>query len=139
MNHITIIGRLSNDPEIRQTQSGLSVCSFTVAVNNGKDKDGKEREADFINCKAWRQTAEFISRYFTKGKMIAIEGKFKTDKYKHPKHDDITVYNSYVLVDSVEFCGDKSTSQAQNVANKAQAAGIAEEYVTLLDDDSAPF
>ena len=139
MNRITLIGRLSNDPEIRQTQSGLSVCSFTVAVNNGKDKDGNEREADFINCKAWRQTAEFISRYFAKGKMIAIEGKFKTDKYKHQKHDDITVYNSYVLVDSVEFCGDKSTSQAQSVANKAKAAGVAEEYVTLLDDDEAPF
>lgn len=146
MNHVVLIGRLASEVEIRQTQSGLAVATFTVAINNGKDKNGEERPADFINCKAWRNTADFVAKWFSKGQMIALEGAFKTDKYAHKQHSDVTMYSSYVLVNNVEFCGDKGQRQAapaQNVVNKAQAAGIAQavpdEYVVLLDDEDAPF
>lgn len=112
MNKFIGIGRICSEIEMRKTQSGIDTCVFSIAINNGKDKNGEERPADFINCRAWRETALFIGKWFQKGKMIAIEGKFKTDKYQHKTHSDITVYNSYILVDNVEFCGDKSSGQA---------------------------
>lgn len=147
MNHITLIGRLASEVELRQTQSGLAVATFSVAINNGKDKNGEERPADFINCKAWRNTADFVAKWFSKGQMIALEGKFKTDKYTHKQYSDVTIYSSYVLVENVEFCGDKGQRQAapaQNVVNNAQAAGVSvqavpEEYTVLLDDEDMPF
>lgn len=142
MNQITILGRLSSDVELRQTQSGVSVASFSVAVNNGKDKDGNERPADFIPCKAWKEKAEFISRYFSKGKMILLTGKFKTDKYTHKQYSDVTIYNSYILVDNVEFCGDKSTEQQakpQQARQQPAAASVPNDYEVLLNDDDMPF
>ena len=142
MNQITILGRLSSDVELRQTQSGLSVAIFNVAVNNGKDKDGNERPADFIPCKAWKEKAEFISRYFSKGKMILLTGKFKTDKYTHKQYSDVTIYSSYILVDNVEFCGDKSTEQQakpQQARKQPVAASVPDDYEILLNDDEMPF
>ena len=142
MNKCVFIGRISSDIELRTTQSGIATCSFSVAINNGKDKDGNERPADFINCRAWRETANFISKWFQKGKMIAIEGKFKTDKYQHRSHPDVTVYSSYILVENVEFCGDKGNNQpapqttAQNVVQQAQTQGVQTEqmdYGSLSD------
>lgn len=138
MNKCVLIGRISSDIELRTTQSGVATCSFSVAINNGKDKDGNERPADFINCRAWRETANFISKWFQKGKMIAIEGKFKTDKYQHKSHSDVTMYSSYILIDNVEFCGDKgnnsNTAPAQNLVNQAQAQGVqTEQYGNLSD------
>ena len=74
MNRVCLLGRITADPELKQTTSGISACSFTLAVDRGfKDAKG-ERQTDFISCIAWRQTAEFISRYFSKGKMIIVEG-----------------------------------------------------------------
>ena len=113
MNQCVIIGNLTSDPELRQTQNGKSVARFTVAVNNGKDTDGKDRPADFITCQAWNKTAELVGRWWTKGKPIAVVGAFKTDKYQDKKHDDVTHYNSYILVSSVEFVGGKSDGTAQ--------------------------
>lgn len=133
MNNVTLLGRVSSDIALSKTQSGIAVCSFNVAINNGKDNNGNERPADFIPCKAWRQTAEFISRYFSKGKMIALTGKFKTDKYQHRQYSDLTIYSSYVLVDNVEFCGDKS--DAQSMANKAKQSGIQTESLDDFNDD----
>lgn len=133
MNNVTLLGRVSSDIDLRKTQSGIAVCSFNVAINNGKDSNGNERPADFIPCKAWRQTAEFISRYFSKGKMIALTGKFKTDKYQHRQYSDLTIYSSYVLVDSVEFCGDKS--DAQSMTNKAKQSGIQTESLDDFNED----
>lgn len=105
MNQCTIIGNLTNDPELRQTTSGKSVVKFTVAVNNGKDAEGKDRPADFITCQAWNKTAELVGRYCKKGKLIAVIGAFKTDKYQDKNHEDVTHYNSYILVNSIEFVG----------------------------------
>ena len=140
MNKIIIIGRICNDIDLRQTQSGVASCRFTVAVHRKfTNKDTGERETDFISCIAWRQTAEFVSRYFNKGKMIALEGSLRTTTYKDKKYPDVNHYATDVLVDSVEFCGDKSnaTPPAQKVVQKAQAEGI-DEYEVLLDEDT-PF
>lgn len=153
MNKCVLIGRISTEIELRTTQSGVAMCSFSVAINNGKDKDGNERPADFINCRAWRETANFIAKWFQKGKMIAIEGKFKTDKYQHKSHSDVTMYSSYILIDSVEFCGDKGNNQnqpapsaAQNVVQQAYAQGIdtsqygnLSDFEEILSDGPTPF
>ena len=85
LNHITIMGRLVRDPELRRTGSGIAVASFTVAVDRDfGGRDGGERETDFIDCVAWRQTGEFVSKYFTKGRMIVVSGRLQirswTDK-----------------------------------------------------------
>ena len=85
LNHITIMGRLTRDPELRRTGSGVAVASFTVAVDRDfGGREGGERETDFIDCVAWRQTGEFVSKYFTKGSMIVVSGRLQirgwTDK-----------------------------------------------------------
>ena len=85
LNHITIMGRLTRDPELRRTGSGIAVASFTVAVDRDySGKDSGEKETDFIDCVAWRQTGEFVSKYFTKGRMIVVDGRLQirgwTDK-----------------------------------------------------------
>lgn len=85
LNHITIMGRLTRDPELRRTGSGIAVASFTVAVDRDySGKDIGEKETDFIECVAWRQTGEFVSKYFTKGRMIVVDGRLQirgwTDK-----------------------------------------------------------
>ena len=114
MNNVQIIGRLTADPELRQTTSGIACCRFTVAVNRKfKNKDTGEYEADFISCTAWRQTAEFISKYFSKGKMIALAGTLHTGSYTDKNHSDVTHYTTDVFVENVEFCGDKSSNNQQ--------------------------
>ncbi|MBQ3884661.1 MAG: single-stranded DNA-binding protein [Ruminococcus sp.] len=111
MNKVILVGRLTADPELRQTQSGISSCRFTVAVDRRfADKQSGERQADFISCIAWRQQAEFITRYFSKGKMIGIEGNIRTGSYKDRNNPEITHYTTDVYVDNVEFVGGKNES-----------------------------
>ena len=145
MNKVIITGRLTANPELRQSQSGVASCKFTVACDRRfADKNSGKREADFISCLAFKNTAEFISRYFNKGKMIAVEGSLRTGSYKDKKHDDVTHYTTDVLVDNVEFCGDKGQAQtpAQNIVNQAQGAGIEtgslDEY-EVISDGAVPF
>ena len=101
LNHIVIMGRLVRDPELRRTGSGVAVASFRVAVDRDfAPKDGGERKADFIDCVAWRQTGEFISKYFTKGRMIVVEGRLEmrdwTDKEGNKRTTaEIVVANAY--------------------------------------------
>lgn len=101
LNHITIMGRLTRDPELRRTGSGVAVTSFRVAVDRDfQPKDGGERKADFIDCVAWRQTGEFISKYFTKGRMIVVDGRLEmrdwTDKEGNKRISaEIIVANAY--------------------------------------------
>lgn len=149
MNSVQIIGRLTADPELRQTQSGISCCRFTVAVNRKfKNKDTDEYEADFISCIAWRQTAEFVSRYFSKGKMIALTGTLHTGSYTDKNHSDVTHYTTDVIVENVEFCGDKgcnnnsnnnSSPQQQPYQQPAQAAPKAAEQTTMSYGDLSDF
>lgn len=151
MNRVNLIGRLTADPELRQTQSGVAVCRFTVAVDRKfKNKDTGEKEADFITCQAWRQTAEFVGRYFTKGSMIALEGSLRTGKYQDKNHSDVTHYTTDVMVDNVEFCGGKKENSgggnyepagvpAQEIVNQAQSMGVPAEFEEILSDGELPF
>lgn len=111
MNKVILVGRLVADPELRQTQNGVASCRIRIAVDRKfADKSTGERQSDFINCTAWRQTAEFISRYFSKGKLIAVEGSLRTGSYTDKNHPDVTHYTTDVYVDNVEFVGGKSES-----------------------------
>lgn len=112
MNSVILMGRLTADPEIRTTNSGLNYCRFTVAVD--RYTKGEDKKTDFINCVAWRQTAEFIERYFSKGKMIAVQGSIQTGSYTNK--DGAKVYTTDVLVDKAHFCGDKGSVTSQSAA-----------------------
>lgn len=102
------MGRLTSEPELRTTQSGVSVARFTVAVNRQFKNDKGEYDADFISCQAWRNTADFVTRYFHKGDMIALTGTLRTGSYTDKNHSDVTHYTTDVMVNNVEFCGSKS-------------------------------
>ncbi len=112
LNKVILMGRLTRDPELKTTASDIPVCSFTVAVDRRFQKSGEERQADFINVVAWRQTAEFVSRYFNKGRMINVVGSLQTRTY-----DDAEGKKRYVtevVADEVNFCGDKKTEGQSN-------------------------
>ena len=140
MNQCTIIGNLTRDPELTQTQSGKSVVKFTVAVNNGKDAEGNDRPADFITCQAWNKTAELVGRYCKKGKPIAVIGAFKTDKYQDKNHEDVTHYNSYILVNSIEFVGggNNNNNNSQQI-QAAPAQNTAATPVETANESDIPF
>lgn len=109
MNKVILMGRLTADPELRQTQSGISSCRFSIAVNRKfANKQTGDREADFIRCIAWRQTAEFVNRYFKKGSMICVEGELRQNNYQDKNHPDVMHYSYDVQVDNVEFTGSKA-------------------------------
>ena len=101
LNHITVMGRLARDPELRHTQSGTPVASFTLAVDRDfKDKNTGERATDWIDCVAWRSTGEFVSKYFTKGRVVVVEGRLQirewTDKDGNKRRSaEIVVSNAY--------------------------------------------
>ena len=110
LNHITIMGRLVRDPELRRTGSGIAVTSFTVAVDRDfGGRDGGERETDFIDCVAWRQTGEFVSKYFTKGSMIVVSGRLQirgwTDKDGNKRR------SAEVVADNIYFGESKRSTE----------------------------
>lgn len=109
INKVILMGRLTADPELRQTPSGVASCRFTVAVNrNYVSKENGERQTDFINVVAWRQTAEFVSRYFAKGKMIIVEGSLRNNNYTD--NNGTKHYGYDVYADNVTFGESKSAS-----------------------------
>jgi single-strand DNA-binding protein len=143
LNCAVIMGRLTADPELRQTPSGVSVTRFTVAVDRGYVKAGEERKADFINVVAWRQTAEFVSRYFQKGSMIAVQGSIQTGSYEK---DGVKRYTVEISADNVSFCGSKSetgTSGAPSAAVSTAAPSFSngglDDFAAMADDDDLPF
>ena len=134
MNKVILKGRLVADPELRQTQSGVSVCSFKVAVDKySKDKDKKE--ADFIDCDAWRGTADMVAKYFSKGKEILAEGAIHNHNYE--KSDGTKVYTYKVTVDRVEFCGTKGDSGASS-GDGSETINPAD-FEEILSDGDVPF
>lgn len=150
MNSVQIIGRLTADPKLRQTQSGISCCRFTVAVNRKFKNQNNEYDADFISCTAWRQTAEFVSKYFSKGKMIALTGTLRTGSYTDKNHSDVTHYTTDVFVESVEFTGEKKQQEttssyqqpqqnAQPVPQTTQGYSNLSEFEEILSDGDVPF
>lgn len=107
MNKVILMGRLTRDPELRQTTSGIAVCSFSIAVNRRFAKDGQQN-ADFINCTAWRQQAEFICKYFHQGSMIAIVGSLQSRSWEN--QEGKRQYSTDVVVEEVHFTGSKRDS-----------------------------
>ena len=119
MNKVILMGRLTANPECKQTQNGISVCRFTIAVNRPYQKD-KQQESDFINCQAWRNTADFISRYFSKGKPIVVEGSLRNNNYTD--QNGVKHYSIEVLVSNVEFTisDTQNAQQGQTSVNNYQ-------------------
>jgi len=105
-NRVILMGRLTRDPELRTTPSGISMCRFSIAVDRQYQKQGEERKADFFDVTVWRTTAEFVCKYFSKGKMIHIEGRLMNDNYTDQNGNK--VYRNTIIADQVCFCGDKS-------------------------------
>ena len=102
LNHIVIMGRLTRDPELRYTQSNTPVASFTVAVDRDfGGRDGGEKQTDFIDCSAWRQTGEFVSKYFRKGSMIVVSGRLQSRKWQDRDGNNRTSWE--ISADNVYF------------------------------------
>lgn len=155
LNHIVIMGRLVRDPELRRTGSGVAVASFRVAVDRDfVPKDGGERKADFIDCVAWRQTGEFISKYFAKGRMIIVDGRLEmrdwTDKEGNKRTSaEIVVANAYFgdnkRDDSGSYNGNNYSAPANSYGSapannygsySAPASAPASDFAMLEDDDA---
>ena len=142
INMVALMGRLTYEPELRKTPSDVSVLRFQVACDRSYQRAGAERQADFIDCVAWRQTAEFISRYFHKGSMIAVEGTIQTSNYTDKNGNNRKQIE--VLANNVSFCGSKSESGGSMDIEPESAAKYSstdnsdfEEIVD--DDDDLPF
>ena len=129
LNHITIMGRLVRDPELRKTQSGVSVVSFTVAVDRDF-KNGDEKVTDYIDCTAWRGTADFISKFFTKGKAIVVDGSLNSRKWQDKDGNNRVSWE--VQAQNVYFADSKRNDDGQSGGQ--QFKEVAEE-----DSGSLPF
>ena len=145
INRVVLMGRLTADPELRQTPNGVAVASFSVAVNRSYSSKSGERQTDFINIVAWRQTAEFVSRYFHKGNMIALDGSIQTRSYTDKNGNKRTAFE--VVAENVSFCESKaSQNAAPQEAMPSPAApavsyssGSVEDFAELDTDDDLPF
>ncbi len=127
LNSVTLMGRLTRDPEMKHTQSGIAVVSFTLAVDRDfKSSDGG-KQTDFIDCTAWRNTAEFVSKYFTKGKMAAVSGKLQIREWTDK--DGKNRRSAEVVVDSIYF-GDSKTQTAEQQTP---------EFTEIEDEEELPF
>ena len=148
LNHITIMGRLTRDPELRRTGSGIAVASFSLAVDRDfSPRDGGERETDFIDCVAWRQTGEFVSKYFTKGRMAVVSGRLQirnwTDKDGNKRRsaevvaDNVYFGDSRRDGDSGSAYGGNSNYAAPSFGGYSAPAQSPASDFTMLDDDDA--
>lgn len=161
LNLVALMGRLIYDPELKTTQNGTNVCSFRIAVDRSFARQGEERKADFIDVTAWRQTAEFVCKYFQKGSMIAVEGSLQTTSYQDKNGNNRTKVE--VVASNVSFCGSKAAERAvvkdfdQQTANHVQEAkaaqsapqksqnvpeysqGSADDFSVIDDSEDLPF
>ena len=141
LNSIIIMGRLTADPELRTTSSGLSVTTFNVAVDRNFARAGEERKTDFFTVVAWRSQADFVSRYFRKGSMIAVQGSLQTRNYEDKNGNKRVAYE--IVAEQVSFCGSKSESgtYSNDNANNASSynSSSADDFSAVVDDDDLPF
>ena len=139
MNSVNLVGRLTKEVELKKTQTGLSVATFTVAVNRRQSKDTQEKQADFISCVAWRGSAEYLENYSTKGSMVGIEGKIQTRNYDGS--DGKKVYVTEVLVESVSILSSgKFNKEVESVNDNLKYTDEFQSYSTnLVNDDDLPF
>ena len=134
LNKVILGGRLTSDIELKQTPSGVSVCSFSIAVNRKTGKD-KEAQTDFIDCQAWRQTAEFIARYFRKGSSICVVGSIQKRSWKDQQGNNR--YATEVVVDEAMFVDSKNESEQASAP--AFSAPTEPKYEEISADDDLPF
>lgn len=146
LNHIVLMGRLTRVPELRHTNSGLPVASFTIAVDRDfADKQSGEKETDFVDIVAWRNTAEFVSRYFTKGRMAVVSGRLQLRKWTDKDGNKRT--SSEVVAESVYFGDSKKDDQGGAYdnrpyvgggrrANDEEIAGMQDEFPVVDEDDA---
>ena len=141
LNTAILMGRICADPELRHTQNDISVTSFTIAVDRDYTPKGQEKQADFINCVAWRGTADFISKYFQKGSMIAIQGTIQTRKYEDKEGNKRTAFE--VVADKASFCGSKkdnnSPYQADEKPTYSKPDIANDDFEEMPSDDDLPF
>lgn len=152
-NRVILMGRMTRDPELRTTQSGIAMCRFSIAVDRrfGKSED---KQTDFFDVTAWRQTAEFVSKYFTKGRMIHVEGSIQNNNYTD--QNGVKHYATAIMADQVSFCGDRAPegssqykpSQAnipqsspapQRAAQNEIELGDLGDFEEILSDEEVPF
>lgn len=149
LNRVILMGRLVADPELKTTPSGISVTSFRIAVERSYAKVGEERQTDFINVVCWRNTAEFVCKYFPKGSLIALEGQLQTRSYQDK--DGSNRYVVEVVADNVSFTGEK-TAEKQSKSTQTQgypapagaaptvyASGSDRDFEEMPLDDDLPF
>lgn len=151
LNVVAIMGRLVAAPELRTTPAGANVCTFRIACDRNFARPGEQRQADFIDVVAWRQTAEFVCRYFQKGSLIAIHGRIQTRRYQDKNGANRTAFA--VVAENVSFAGSKGTSSAK-VDDGGEAAprseawpkadppanyGGVDDFAVIDDNDDLPF
>lgn len=146
MNVVCLLGRLTATPELKTTQSGVSVTSFSVAVDRTYQPKGAERQTDFINCVAWRNTAEFICRYFQKGQRIALQGSLQSRSYTDKNGNNRTVFE--VVIDNAFFAESKGNSAPHTDAQPMPAytepapafsTAAGSDFEEIVGDDDLPF
>lgn len=142
LNVVVLSGRLTADPELKTTQNGVSVCSFSIAVER-RYRQGEERQADFINIVTWRSSAEFVSKYFKKGQMIAIRGSIQTRRYQDKDGNNRTAFD--VVADDVQFADFGKKEDKPNVDVDPendplpQFADSLSSFQEVDPDDDCPF
>ena len=137
MNRVNLIGRLTRDPDIRVSQGGTTVASYTLAVDRPIKKEGEEKNADFIRCISFGKTAEFCERYLFKGTKVGVDGRIQTGSYTDK--DGKTVYTTDVVVESHTFCESRGNRQQTEAAAQTESSG---EFVSIadgVDDEGLPF
>lgn len=146
LNKVVEMGRLTRDPELRATSSGVSVATFSIAVDRDFKNAEGERDTDFFDCIAWRKTAEHICRYFSKGRMAIVEGKLTTETWKDDK--DKTHKATKIVVENIYFGDSKrdgETTQGANGFTSGAPSGPQQtqfsqsEFTAVEDDDDLPF
>ena len=148
LNCVSLLGRLTADPELRHTPNNVAVATFTLAVNRSYVKQGAERQTDFIDIVAWRNTAEFICRYFRKGQMMALQGSIQTRTYLDKDGRNRKVFE--IIADNVYFTESKTASGSVSYDTKndspqvgeyevTYAAGSDDEFTVISDNDDLPF
>lgn len=151
LNVVALMGRLVADPELRHTPQGVSVTTFTIAVDRSYAKAGTDRQTDFIDIVAWRQTAEFVCKYFQKGRMIAVDGSIQTRSYQDKNGNNRKAFE--IMANNVNFCGSKSESGGNGYAPAAPdysrsapvepapaySAGAPDDFAVIDDNEDLPF
>ena len=136
VNNVVLVGRITRDPEVRQTASGLSAVSFTLAIDRGQDKNGQS-QADFIPCVAWNQTATFIGSYVKKGYMLSVEGRIQTRNYQDQQGQ--TRYVTEVVANRVQNLTPRNSQNQDTYQANNQESKETKNFNTEISDDDLPF